>query len=530
MSVSFPHAHNISQVKICRDGKTTRTLSAGQSFGEIALLYHSAARVTATTTTHCTLFFLSPKVYKSVLVSSAEGKTKAAMACLVQIKQLNCLSSDQLHEIVALVDQVEVPVGKVLYSRGSLVSAQDPYFYMVEEGEVTLTHHHPVKPQVIRAGGHFGQQALGLHDLHTVSHQHHSGPEKEHINRPATATASKGNSSNVVKLLRLHKDDVDIKMGSLRELARCNLITERFSSIGFLRHLPKTHLRSMAEHTHTYDIASNHTLQLEPDNGEDHCNLSDYLLVVVEGAVAWMNSDWSQCMSHCFTGEGFKPLADRSGVLLGPGCLIGQLSCRPMRSAQAVKSLTQLNNRKLVAASASQVQDLLQSLLISRVSGKSGVPFPSLDSVNDINRLSASDGLLATLNPLSACEEEGGAVVLALHSRWFLTESEPTRKVRLLIGVPVVVDHGAVNSANVSALHSEEGGQWRGGWVNLRRMCMIYMRIARMHGIRVTILGDGGEEDMSPFHGKFELCAAFDQSSFPLVDRHLKNGVGATAC
>ena len=450
-----------NQVQVSRDNHPPRTLSAGQSFGEIALLYHSAARVTATTTTDCTLFCLSLEMYKSVLLSARESKSKVAMACLAQVKQLNCLSSDQLHEIEGLVDQVEVPVGEVLFSRGSLISAADPYFYMVEEGEVTLTHPHPLKPQVIRAGGHFGSQALGLNDLHTVSHQHQTGWVEEHKHRTATATAAKSNSF-FVKLLRLHKDDVDIKMGPLRELARCNLIMERFASIGFLHHLPKAHLQSMAEHTHTYDIGAGYALELQPDHDESnslHCRPSDFLLIVVEGALVWKNPNWQQCMSHCFMGESFEPLPDNSGVLLGPGCLFGQLSCQIIRTAQAVQSQAQLNHIKLVGASSTQIQSMLKTLLINKVQAKSGVPFPSLDDVEEDCKISVSHGLSAIMNPLSACEEEGGAVVLALHSRWFLKESKPARKVRFLVIIHVVVYHGGHNSTNVSAFEAGKGGQ-----------------------------------------------------------------------
>jgi len=135
----------------------TKTITEGNAFGELALLYNTPRSATISALTDCTTWVLDQITFKTVIMSSAIKERNI---------RLNFLDKAKVFEKVGRYEKIKLLDGlQVQYFEGKEVIVQEgdvgEYFYIIEEGVVECIKEEG--QEVIRElhpGDYFGELAL----------------------------------------------------------------------------------------------------------------------------------------------------------------------------------------------------------------------------------------------------------------------------------------------------------------------------------------------------------------------------------
>jgi len=176
------------------------TLSEGQCFGELALLYNAPRNATITVSSDtCKLYVMQRQAFRYVVTNAHKAEDDKHFAFLRGVKLFAPLLSNELTLIdMALTDRVCEP-GEHIFSQGDIPTAASK-FYLVEEGtcEGIVSKDDEEKESFVnQVGSFFGELAL-LND------------------EPRSATISAG--PNGCRLLQLSREDFHSLLGPLRTI------------------------------------------------------------------------------------------------------------------------------------------------------------------------------------------------------------------------------------------------------------------------------------------------------------------------
>lgn len=135
----------------------TKTITEGNAFGELALLYQTPRSATITALTDCSAWVLDQMTFKTVIMSSAIRERNIRLNFVDKIKVFEKMSK---YEKIKLLDGLEVQYfeqNDIIVKEGDV----GEYFYIIEEGGVNCIKEE--NNQVIREltiGDYFGELAL----------------------------------------------------------------------------------------------------------------------------------------------------------------------------------------------------------------------------------------------------------------------------------------------------------------------------------------------------------------------------------
>lgn len=140
-----------------KESSVTRTITEGNAFGELALLYQTPRSATITALTDCTTWVLDQMTFKTVIMASAVKERNIRLNFIDNIKVFEKMSR---YEKVKLLDGLQVQYfepSDVIVKEGDA----GEYFYIIEEGKVECIKED--EQEIIRTldpGDYFGELAL----------------------------------------------------------------------------------------------------------------------------------------------------------------------------------------------------------------------------------------------------------------------------------------------------------------------------------------------------------------------------------
>jgi len=207
------------------NGKRVATGKAGDSFGELALIYGSprAATIKARATTK--LWKVDRDTFRNTMAKVASKSRGEIMAALRSVDLLSTLKDPELSAIADVVFTKSFNKGQKIISKGE----EGKIFYMVKEGSVLCTDagsSGQFKDQVLGPGMYFGERAL-LTD------------------EPRAANVTAQNQPTVV--LSLHREDFDKLLGPLHETISKDMGRTLLNSIEVLSNLTEKEMDSLVK-------------------------------------------------------------------------------------------------------------------------------------------------------------------------------------------------------------------------------------------------------------------------------------------
>ena len=131
-------------------------LSAGQSFGELALLSDAPRAATITALEPLCVYTIDKPTFNSALGDLAEAeKESMGIEILRKVKLLENLSDKQLAIIAKNLTRVDFDDGEVIIQQGE----EGETFYMISDGAVEVSVNH-AKVAKLSSGAYFGELAL----------------------------------------------------------------------------------------------------------------------------------------------------------------------------------------------------------------------------------------------------------------------------------------------------------------------------------------------------------------------------------
>eukprot|EP00607_Mallomonas_marina_P007589 CAMPEP_0182421054 /NCGR_PEP_ID=MMETSP1167-20130531/6252_1 /TAXON_ID=2988 /ORGANISM="Mallomonas Sp, Strain CCMP3275" /LENGTH=342 /DNA_ID=CAMNT_0024597791 /DNA_START=130 /DNA_END=1155 /DNA_ORIENTATION=- len=120
-----------------KDGpdKKVHTYAPGDSFGELALMYHAPRAATCVATTECRLWSLDRISFKVIVVAAAMHKRELYQQFLLQVPVLESLTEMEIMTLADALADEDYEDGETICTQGD---AGD-YFYIVKEGEAVCT-------------------------------------------------------------------------------------------------------------------------------------------------------------------------------------------------------------------------------------------------------------------------------------------------------------------------------------------------------------------------------------------------------
>jgi cAMP-dependent protein kinase regulator len=136
------------------------TYSAGNSFGELAIMYNAPRAATCRAQTDCKLWALDRISFKVIVVAAAMQKREMYVGFLKQVQILQSLSEMEIMAMADALAEESFPEGTKVCSEGQ----DGDFFYIVKEGQAscfkTNENGEDVIVATLKSGNYFGEIAL----------------------------------------------------------------------------------------------------------------------------------------------------------------------------------------------------------------------------------------------------------------------------------------------------------------------------------------------------------------------------------
>jgi len=156
------------------DQKVGNSLTAGSSFGELALMYNTPRAATIKSISDCVLWTIDRSTYRGIVVHHKFLRNKQYQEFLRNVE----ISGKTLSSIMseAQIEKMTVSLEREVYNKGEAIIRQGntgDNFYIIADGDVgvykTAPDGHEKKLTVLRRGAYFGEQALLREDVRQAS-------------------------------------------------------------------------------------------------------------------------------------------------------------------------------------------------------------------------------------------------------------------------------------------------------------------------------------------------------------------------
>ncbi|XP_077596086.1 cGMP-dependent protein kinase 1 isoform X3 [Stigmatopora nigra] len=156
------------ELLVTQSGRDLRTLTGGDVFGELAILYNCKRTATVKAKTEVRLWCMERQTYRTIITNKSKKKREQLLGFLKTSRTLKDLNDVQLSKIIDSMEEVKYQNKDVIVREG----AEANTFYIILKGEVLVTKNVNGLQKPIRRmgkGEHFGEQALIREVLRTAT-------------------------------------------------------------------------------------------------------------------------------------------------------------------------------------------------------------------------------------------------------------------------------------------------------------------------------------------------------------------------
>ncbi|XP_026174393.1 cGMP-dependent protein kinase 2 [Mastacembelus armatus] len=156
------------ELLVTQAGRELRTLTSGDVFGELAILYNCKRTATVKAKTEVHLWCMERQTYRTIITNKSKKKREQLMGFLKTSRTLKDLNDVQLSKIIDSMEEVKYQDEDVIVQEGT----EGNTFYIILKGEVLVTKNVNGNQKQIRRmvkGEHFGEQALIREVLRTAT-------------------------------------------------------------------------------------------------------------------------------------------------------------------------------------------------------------------------------------------------------------------------------------------------------------------------------------------------------------------------
>ncbi|XP_012722871.2 cGMP-dependent protein kinase 2 [Fundulus heteroclitus] len=153
---------------VTQSGRDLRTLTKGDVFGELAILYNCKRTATVKAKTHVHLWCMERQTYRTIMTNKSKKKREQLMGFLKTSRTLKDLNDAQLSKIIDSMEEVKFQDKDVIVREGT----EGNTFYIILKGEVLVSKNvngHQKQIRRMGKGEHFGEQALIREILRTAT-------------------------------------------------------------------------------------------------------------------------------------------------------------------------------------------------------------------------------------------------------------------------------------------------------------------------------------------------------------------------
>ncbi|XP_034053560.1 cGMP-dependent protein kinase 2 [Gymnodraco acuticeps] len=156
------------ELVVTQAGRNLRSLTTGDVFGELAILYNCKRTATVKAKTAVRLWSMERQTYRTIITNKSKKKREQLMGFLKTSHTLKDLNNVQLSKIIDSMEEVKYQDKDVIVREG----AEANTFYIILKGEVLVTKNvngHQKQIRRMGKGEHFGEQALIREVLRTAT-------------------------------------------------------------------------------------------------------------------------------------------------------------------------------------------------------------------------------------------------------------------------------------------------------------------------------------------------------------------------
>ncbi|KAM3861355.1 cGMP-dependent protein kinase 2 [Diretmus argenteus] len=156
------------ELLVTQAGRDLRTLTSGDVFGELAILYNCKRTATVKAKTTVRLWCMERQTYRTIMTNKSKKKREQLMGFLKTSRTLKDLNDVQLSKIIDSMEEVKYQDKNVIVREGDEANT----FYIILKGEVLVTKNvngHQKQIRRMGKGEHFGEQALIREVLRTAT-------------------------------------------------------------------------------------------------------------------------------------------------------------------------------------------------------------------------------------------------------------------------------------------------------------------------------------------------------------------------
>ncbi|XP_038143488.1 cGMP-dependent protein kinase 2 [Cyprinodon tularosa] len=156
------------ELMVTQSGRDLRSLTTGDVFGELAILYNCKRTATVKAKTPVHLWCMERQTYRTIITNKSKKKREELMGFLKTSRTLKDLNDAQLSKIIDSMEEVKFQDKDVIVREGT----EGNTFYIILKGEVLVTKNvngHQKQIRRMGKGEHFGEQALIREILRTAT-------------------------------------------------------------------------------------------------------------------------------------------------------------------------------------------------------------------------------------------------------------------------------------------------------------------------------------------------------------------------
>ncbi|XP_049446847.1 cGMP-dependent protein kinase 2 [Epinephelus fuscoguttatus] len=156
------------ELVVTQAGRSLRSLTTGDVFGELAILYNCKRTATVKAKTAVRVWCMERQTYRTIIANKSKKKREQLMGFLKTSRTLKDLNDVQLSKIIDSMEEVKYQDKDVIVREGT----EGNTFYIILKGEVLVTksvNGHQKQIRRMGKGEHFGEQALIREILRTAT-------------------------------------------------------------------------------------------------------------------------------------------------------------------------------------------------------------------------------------------------------------------------------------------------------------------------------------------------------------------------